>query len=227
MSPLSRFLFALLLVETASWLSISPAPPPTFWARVLLGPRPLKGVRSWGMREIWHAKLNGTNAPTRTSALVPAEKHWLAAPVPNDVTTAGGGMHIRGNHLLDIRGPAVVLLHGVVLTAQPLAVVDVSGGCCRKPPFAPRTPVPFDELLKMQGLRSWQPIVRRLAQNDSSVEWLFLCLSARSTTYFHAIAETSARLMYALGPLTDPHSNVKVLVTSASMPGLLAMLGVG
>ena len=100
----------------------------TIWATLLLGPIPAD-VPSYSSREIW-LSVDSSTLPNR-SKLVRADEKMTLTPVPPDVRQAATEA-ADYNRLLDVRGPALVLKTGIVLTANPLSVIDASGGCCRK-----------------------------------------------------------------------------------------------
>jgi len=159
-------------------------------------------------------------AAARKDSLVPsfsAESIWTHRQLPRHATLS--------RQLLRVRGPSLVLRKGVVLTSRPLAVLDVSGGCCRRPAYQRSVAAGFSTLPSFNDLGSeWAPLIREV---DGYREFgsVFHCISARSAAYFHSVGDTAHRLMGSL-ELLRSNTSIRVLVNGPAMPSLLAALGV-
>ena len=219
-------------------LGSSSACPRTSWAGILFDADTIhsEGVRSYSMYDIWVSKSlpsGGTLLPARNLS-----GHLTAPSGPIDWTPPL-------DHLLRIDGPTLVFDRGLVLTKCPLAVIDVSGGCCRKPlPFDARRPAPFaavqhihdrwavpgqcDEPVSFAGKQTWREGWGRLLRRVDSYpehDEIFLCLSARSSSYYHALGDTAPRLIYALAHLRA-HPDVRIVAASSFTAEVLAALGI-
>lgn len=115
--------------------------------------------------------------------------------------------------LLDVRCPVMVVSPwAVVLSTNPIAVLDLAGGCCR--------PVPPVSLQHSQITN----YVRRPRQGvDTEYEWLFLACHSHSSTYFHAMGEAATKLMWALRLLHE-NPRLRVLHASGFVEALLPIL---
>tara|TARA_Y100001958_G_C21196429_1_gene523698 strand:- start:383 stop:1582 length:1200 start_codon:yes stop_codon:yes gene_type:complete len=115
--------------------------------------------------------------------------------------------------LLDVQSPVMVVSPwAVVISIRPIAVLDLAGGCCR--PAAPIS-------LKTSGIMKY--VHRPRNHVDTEYGWLFLACHSHSTTYFHALGEAAAKLMWGLG-LLQQNPDLRVLHASGFVDALLPLL---
>ena len=107
----------------------------------------------------------------------------------------------RAFHLLELRGPTLLLAKGIVLTLTPPAtVVDVAGGCCRKPHgYNWKSPIPVTLIPAVSQFASYPSLLRTLDESNATVyPELFNAMSAPSLmahallTQLHALATVLA-----------------------------------
>lgn len=150
--------------------------------------------------------------------------------------------------VLKVEGPSLVLQMGVVISACPLSVLDLSGGCCRQHhPFSLKHPTPFHALPRMftnwvqrgscdapvrhagetRWFDGWSTLLRVVDDYRTYPEHreLFLCLSARSSSFYHALGQVALRLLPALDYLRRS-AHTRILATSSLMTSLLKAFGI-
>lgn len=150
--------------------------------------------------------------------------------------------------LLSVSGPSLVLQMGVVITSCPLAVLDLSGGCCRPlHPFSSKRAVPFDAMPDMykhfvqrgscdapvsfarviHWLDGWSTLLRDIddVHNYPEHRELFLCLSARSGTFYHALGQVAVRILFALSYLRRS-THTRILATGPIIADVVDALGI-
>lgn len=141
---------------------------------------------------------------------------------------------------------AVALRNGLALASSPLAMLDLSAGCCRGP--GGKTPAKFKSMKngpapiqalpwlsrkavhvgEKQALWVAKNDVRKLAfeaVNRTEHAWLYLCMHSHGSTYYHGLAEAAPRLLFGLR-LLRAHSEIRVLTSAATVVQVLKILGI-
>ena len=116
--------------------------------------------------------------------------------------------------LIDVHSRVMVVSsYAVVITSDPVAVLDLAGGCCR-----PEAAFSFMQLASIDAFL-------RNGRGYTSPEhaWLFLASHFHSSTYFHALGEAAPKLIWGLRLLRE-NPTLKVLHSSRFIDEVLHAL---
>ena len=197
------------------WLQSLPSLP---WLR-----RPNARVdRYWRDHIRWNRSITSYGGNGFTSTLASARalpKGWAALN-----TSVHGSPWLRNytnqsSYMLDVSDRVVVVgSFAVVITSNPVAVVDMAGGCCRAAP-----PIAFSKLQQPNAAKIVHTL-RNLPRDTVEHAWLFLAYHSHSSSFFHAVAESATKLVYGMR-LLQQQREIKVLHASGHVHEILGVLG--
>lgn len=185
-SPSARV--AASLAAPSSLPRSAPEPLRRFWRATLTWPSekkqssgaaPQRDIISYGWRALRELSANRSEH----WQLIRASAEKTASPLWQPISASDSALS-----LLDVRCRVMVLpVLSVIVSSEPLALLDLAGGCCRK-----EAPLALRALPTSPG--------RLLGAARGAVEhpWLFLASHSHSATFYHALGEAAPKLMCAV-----------------------------